>query len=107
MSNKGCACCLASLNAELLERADKLSVEVSVLSRREGRFGRLYRWCGTKSELVESCDGIYSEVLSKRFDRDVDDSLRGFSGGYIFEEVVLISDGSCNEGSCVSPVSGM
>ena len=39
--DKGCACCLASRNAELLERADKLSVEVSVLSPHEGRFRRL------------------------------------------------------------------
>ena len=48
--DKGCACCLASLNAEeLLERAEKLSVEVSVvLNLREGRFLRLYLCCGKK-----------------------------------------------------------
>ena len=56
--DKSCACCLASRNTELLERAEKLGVEVSLLSRREGRFRRLYLWCGTKSELVDSCDGI-------------------------------------------------
>ena len=56
--DKGCACCCASRNAELLERAEKFSVEVLVLNRREGRFRRLYLWCGTKRELVDSCDGI-------------------------------------------------
>ena len=81
-----------SLNAELLERADKLSVEVSVLSLRERRSRRLYRCCGRKSELVDSCDGVYSEVISERFDNDVEDFRRGFSGGYVLEEVVLISD---------------
>ena len=40
--DRGCACCLASRNAELHERAEKLSIEVSVLSRREGSFRRLY-----------------------------------------------------------------
>ena len=35
--DNGCACCRTSLKAELLERADMLSVEVSVLSLREGR----------------------------------------------------------------------
>ena len=50
------ACCLTSRNAELLERAEKLSVEVSVLSLREGRSRRLYLCLGTKNELV-SCDG--------------------------------------------------
>ena len=48
---------------ELLERADKLSVEVSVLSLREGRSRRLYLCCGTKSEPVVSCDGVYSDGL--------------------------------------------
>ena len=56
--DKGCACYLACRNAELLEKAEKLGVEVSVLSRREGRFRRLNLLCGTKSELVDSCDGI-------------------------------------------------
>ena len=107
VAERGCACCLASRNAELLERADKLSAEVTVLSRREGRFRRLYRRCGTKSELVDSCEGIKSEVLSESFDRDVDDFPSGFSEGYSFEEVVLISDGNCNGGSCVYSVSRM
>ena len=68
----GCACCRTSLNAELLERADKLSVEVYVLGLREGRARGLYLCCGIKSELVVSCDGVYSEVLSKRFDSDLE-----------------------------------
>ena len=33
--DKGCACCLASVIAELLKRAEKMSVEVSVLSIRD------------------------------------------------------------------------
>ena len=104
--DKGCACYLTCRNAELLERAEKSGVEVSVLSRREGRFQRLNPLCGTKRELVDSCDGIYFEVLSKRFDSDVEDFLRGFSGGYSFEEFVLISDGYCYGGSCEYSVSG-
>ena len=56
--DNGCECCLTSRRAELLERAEKLSVEVSVLSLREGRSLRLYLCCGTKSELVVSCDGV-------------------------------------------------
>ena len=60
VSKKGsCACWLASRNAEILERVKKLSVEVSILGVREGRFLRLYLWRGTKSEFVHSCDGIY------------------------------------------------
>ena len=55
--------------------------EVSVLSLREGRSRRLYLCCGTKSELVVSCDGVYSDVLSKRFDNDVEGFRRGFRGG--------------------------
>ena len=51
-----------------------------------------------KSELVDSCDGVCSEEMCKRFDRDVDDFLRGFSGAKIFEVVVFDSDVSCNEG---------
>ena len=66
---------------ELLERADRLSVEVSVLSLREGRSRRLYLWCGTKSEPVVSCDRVYSDVLSKRFDSDVEGFRRGFKRG--------------------------
>ena len=104
--DNGCACCRTSRNAELLERADKLSVEVSVLSLREGRSRRLYRCFGRKSELVVSCDGVHSEVLSKRFDSDVEGFLRGLSGGYILEEIVLISDGSFNGGKGVHSVSG-
>ena len=44
MNSEECvsSCCRTSLNAELLERADKLIVEVSVLSLREGRSRRLY-----------------------------------------------------------------
>ena len=38
--DNGCACCRRSLKVELLERADRLSVEVSVLSLREGRSRR-------------------------------------------------------------------
>ena len=91
----------------MLERADKLSVEVSLLSPREGRSRRLYPCWGIKSELVVYCDGVYSEVLSKRFDGDVERFLWGFSGVYILEEVVLISDGSFNGGNCVHSVSGM
>ena len=85
----------------MLERADKLSVEVSVLSLRERRSQRLNRCCGRNSELVVSCDGVYSEVLSKRVDSDVEGFLRGLSGGYILEELVLISDGSFSAGKCV------
>ena len=40
--DNGCACCRKSLKVDLLERADRLSVEVSVLSLREGRSRRLY-----------------------------------------------------------------
>ena len=79
--HNGCACCRRSLKVELLERADRLSVEVSVLSRREGRSRRLYLWCGTKSELVVSCDGVYSDVLSRRFESDVEGFRRGFNDG--------------------------
>ena len=105
--DNGCACCRTSLNAELLERADKLSVEVSVLSLREGSSRRLYRCGGRNSELVVPCDGVYSEVLFKRFDSDVEGFLRGLSGGYILEEVVLISDGSFSGCKCVYSVSGI
>ena len=91
----------------MLERADKISVEVSVLSLREGRSRRLYLCCGIKSELVVSCDGVYSEVLWKRFDSDVEGFLRGLSESYTFEEVVLISDGNFSGGKCVYSVSGM
>ena len=65
----------------MLERADRFSVEVSVLSLLEGRSRRIYLWCGTKSEPVVSCDGVYSDVLSKRFDSDVEGFRRGFNGG--------------------------
>ena len=78
--DNGCACCRTNLKAELLERANRLSVEVSVLSLREGKFRRLYLCCGTKSDPVVSCDGVYSDVLSKRFDSDVESFRRGFSG---------------------------
>ena len=105
--DNGCACCRTSLNAELLESADKLSVEVSALSLSEGRSRRLYQCFGRNSELVVSCDGVYSEVLSKWFDRDVEGFLRGLSGGYILEDVVLISDGSFSGCKCVHSVSGM
>ena len=90
--------CRTNLSAELLERADKLSGDVSVLCLREGRSLRLYRCCGRKSELVVSCDSVYSEVLSKRFDSDVEGFLRGFRGGYILEGIVLISDGNRSGG---------
>ena len=53
-------------------------------------------------ELVESCDGIYSEAWCKRFERELDGFLRGFIGGYSFE-VLFSSDGSCNE--CTSGYS--
>ena len=48
-----------------------------------------------------SWDGVYSEVLFKRFDSDVEGFLRGLSGGYILEEVVLISDGNFSGGKYV------
>ena len=57
-------------------------------------------------EVVVSWDGEYSEVLSKRFDSDVLDFLRGFNGGFILEEVMLISDESFSGGKCVYSVSG-
>ena len=79
--DNGCACCRTSLKAELLERANRLSVEVSVLSLRERRSRRLYLCCGTKSEPVVSCDGVYSDVMSKSFDSDVESFRRNFSGG--------------------------
>ena len=79
--DNGCACCRTSRKTELLERADRLRVEVSVLSLREGRSRRLYLSCGTKSELVVSGDGVYSDVLSKRSDSDVEGFRRGFRGG--------------------------
>ena len=90
----------------MLERAERLSVEVSVLSLREGMSRRLYLCCGTKSELVVFCDGVYSDVLSKRFDSDVGFG-RGFSGGESFEEVLLSSDGNFSGGNFVYSVSGM
>ena len=90
-----------------MERADKLSVEVSVLSLREGRSRRIYLCCGRNSELVVSCDGVYSEIWGKRFDIDVEGFLKGLSGGYSLEVVVLISDGSFSGGKCVYSVSGM
>ena len=74
---------------------------------REGRSRKFYLCCGIKSELVVSCDGLYSKVLSKRLDSDVEGFLRGFSGRYILEEVVLISYGSFSGGKCVYSVSGM
>ena len=64
--------------AELLERAEKLSVEVSVLSLCEGRSRTVYLCFGRKNELVLSCEGVYSEVMSKRFDSDVDGFLMVF-----------------------------
>ena len=39
------------------------------------------QWCGTKSEPVVSCDGVYSDVLSKRFDSDVEGFRIDFNGG--------------------------
>ena len=54
-----------------------------------------------------SCDGVYSEVLSKRFDSDVEGFLTSLSEGYILEDVVLISDGSFSGGKCVYSVSEM
>ena len=42
------------------------------------------------SELVDSCDGIYSKTVSERFEREVDDFLRVFKGGYIFDVVVWL-----------------
>ena len=79
--DNGCACCRTSLKTELLEKADRLNVEVSVLSLCEGRSRRIYLCCGTKSEPVVSCDGVYSDVLSKRIDSDVEGFRSGFSGG--------------------------
>ena len=91
----------------MLERANIVSVEVSVLSLREGSSRKLYRCYGRNSEFVVFCDGVYSEVSSKRFDSDVEGFLRCLSGGYILEEVVLISDGNFSGGKCVYSVSGM
>ena len=79
--DNGCACCRRSLKVELLERAGRLRVEVSVLSLREGRSQRIYLWCGTKSEPAVPCDGVYFDVLSKRFESDVEGFRRGFNGG--------------------------
>ena len=50
---------------------------------------------------------MYSEALSKRFDRELDGFLRGFSGGYNLDVVLFVSDGSCNEGTGVYSVSGI
>ena len=80
---------------------------MSVLCLREGTSQRLYRRCGRNSKLVVSCDSVYLDVLSKRFDSDVEGFLRGLNGGYSSEEVVLISDGSFSGGKCVYSVSGM
>ena len=79
--DNGCACCRTSRKVELLERADKIRVEVPVLSLRGRKSRRLYLSCGTKSGLVVSCDGVYSDVLSKRFDSDVEGFRRSFRGG--------------------------
>ena len=78
-----------------------MNVEVSVvLSLREGGFLRICMWRGTKSELVDSCEGVVSEGSSKRFDREIDGFLRGFNGRYVFNIVLLLdSDGSCIEGT--------
>ena len=54
-----------------------------------------------------SCDGVYSEVLSNKFDSDVEGFLRGLSGGYILEKVVLIFYGSFSGSKCVYSESGM
>ena len=54
-----------------------------------------------------SCDSVYSELLSKRFDSDVEGFLRGLSGGYSLEEIVMISDDSFSGGKRVYSVSGM
>ena len=78
-----------------------------LLSLREGRSLRLYLCFGRKSELVVSCEGVYSKVLAKRFDSDVDGFQRGFSGEYSLEEVLLISVGKFRGGKCVYSVSGI
>ena len=41
----------------------------------------LYLWCGTKSELEDSCDGMCSEALSKRLESDVKSLRSAFNGG--------------------------
>ena len=41
------------------------------------------------------------------FDSDVDDFLKSFIGNCILEELLLISDGNSNGGSCVYSVSGV
>ena len=43
-ADRSFVCCLVSRNAEFIERAEHFSVEVSVLSVREGRFPKLYLW---------------------------------------------------------------
>ena len=45
--------------------------------------------------------------MSRRFDSEIEGLLSGFSWEYGFEEIVLISDGNCNGGSCVYSVSGI
>ena len=46
---------------------------------------------------VDSCDGVFSDASSKRFEREVNDFLRGLCCRYIFEVVLFDSEGSCNE----------
>ena len=87
-------------------KADKLTVEISVLSLRDGGSRRLYLCCGIKIELVVFCDGVYSEVLSKRFESDIEGFRRGFSGRYSLEEM-LSSDGNLSGGKRVYSVPGM
>ena len=91
----------------MLERADRSRVEVSVLSLREEKSRRLYLCYGTKSELVVSCDGVFFDVLSERFESDVEGFRRGFRGGYSLDEVLLSSDDNFSGGSRVYSVSGM
>ena len=68
---------------------------------------RDYIYVVEQIEPVASFDGIQSEVLSQRLDSDVEDYRRSFSGGYIFKELLLLSDGNCYGGSCVCSVSGI
>ena len=86
LEDSGCAFCSKRRNAELLERAVKLSVEVS-LRLRVGSGLKLYRFWRTRTELLESFDdGICSGEESKSFEREVDGFRICSRGGNIFDD---------------------
>ena len=103
------ACWRARRNAELVERAEKSNVEVSVLSHCEGRVRRLYLCSGMKYELVESWDcGLFTGEVSKRFDSEVDCFRIGWRSGEIFDVLkVFKSEGKRNKKNCEYSVSGI